>query len=73
MLDQLETTNRLRISFPFRLGDAVRVTRGALAGATGILVRTAGQRCTITIDGLGSGVCVILPATSLELADTLSY
>ena len=72
MLDQFVTTNRRWISFPFRPGDAVRVTRGALAGTTGILVRTAVQRCTITIDGLGGGVMVILPAASLQLADTLS-
>jgi len=64
--------NRLHRPY-FRPGDAVRVTRGALAELTGVFVRASlHQTCIITIDGLKAGVSVVLPATSLEMADPFS-
>ena len=73
MKEQFGTMNRVHRPH-FRHGDPVRITRGALAELTGVFVRsTPNQNCVITIDGLVHGVCVVLPATSLEMADTLSY
>jgi len=63
-----------RRTYLFRRGDAVRVTCGALVNATGIIDRiTDCHRYVITIDGLNHGVRVVLSATSLEMADSLSY
>jgi len=72
MIDQF-TMNRLHRPY-FRPGHAVRITHGALAELTGVFVRASlHQTCVITIDGLKEGVSVILPATSLEMADPFSY
>ena len=71
MIEQF-TMNRLHRPC-FRPGDAVRVTRGALADLTGVFVRASlHQTCVVTIDGLKDGVIAVLPATSLEMADSLS-
>lgn len=68
------TGNHQQCSFPFRPGDAVRVKRGALAGVTGIVQRvTDDKRCLITIDVEARGVSALIAASSLELADSLSY
>ena len=55
----------------YRCGDAVRVTSGPLAEATGVVQHVLpDQRCAITLDGL-SGVAIVLPAAWLEMADPL--
>jgi len=73
MVEQFAMPTRRLLSY-FRPGDAVRVTREALADFTGVFVRRAPhQNCIITIDGLATGVSVIWPATSLEMANPFSY
>ena len=73
MTEQFGTMNRVHRPH-FRPGDAVRITRGALVELTGVVVRsTSNQNCVITIDGLVNGVLVVLPPSSLEMADTLAY
>ena len=73
MDEPFATMNRVHRPY-FRPGDAVRITRGALVELTGVVVRsTSNQNCVITIDGLVNGVLVVLPATSLGMADTRSF
>ena len=56
----------------FRAGDAVRVTAGPLAEATGVVQQVLpDQRCAIALDGLSGGVAIVVPAAWLEMADPL--
>jgi hypothetical protein len=51
-------------------GDAVRITRGPLADATGVVIGvTDDGRFIITIDGVRAGVQFVVAATVLELAN----
>jgi hypothetical protein len=53
----------------YDVGAAVRVTRGSLAGLTGVLVETRshGDRSLISIDFWACGVKVVLNSDDLEL------
>ena len=71
MVEQFATMNRRRFSYRFRPCDAVRMTRGPLAGLTGDLSGSRPTRTASSIAGL-RGLHIILPAASVEIVDTLT-
>ena len=51
-------------------GDRVGIRRGLLAGATGVIVSfTAGQRCTLRLDGLPDGALVATNPAAFQLIE----
>ena len=51
----------------YEVGAAVRVTRGSLAGITGVVVETRGHRhCVISADFWANGVKLVLDSDDLE-------
>jgi len=54
-------------------GDRIRIRRGSLVEATGIVVGLTGeQKCILKIDGLGEGVFVIVAPAALQLTEEWS-
>ena len=54
-------------AFNIRPGDRVRILHGQMTDMTGTVVRLSDRhRCVLRIDGLDSGIRVILPADDLR-------
>jgi hypothetical protein len=54
----------------FLPGDRIRIRRGHLAGATGVVVSFAeSERCILKIDGLQDGALVIINPSALQLVE----
>ena len=61
-------------SHPFRRGDVVRIVRGSLVDAIGIVVEvSADNRFALSIAGQSEGVLVVVEAASIQPADPLSF